>query len=222
MLYEAVCAQSNNYVAHQVCKLIDERQLMYCIASPYLSGPLRKRFYDLLITLHLEAFVTARSLTKYEYVIPLSDKLSNNKIDSHMTLMQKGQFPAREELVSVRPPNIREEDVKIESQKLLLIPPKFNLENLKVFVINSFTEAVRLCITHVRDPIGGSNSYLFVPLIKLMNQLLIIDIFSEQDLSLFMALLEPHKFSAESKMNKKNTIFKIILTTTKANFNKLI
>ena len=33
MLYEAVCAQSNNYVAHQVCKLIDERQLMYCIQN---------------------------------------------------------------------------------------------------------------------------------------------------------------------------------------------
>lgn len=32
-LYEAVCGQSNNYVAHQVCKLIDERQLMYCIQN---------------------------------------------------------------------------------------------------------------------------------------------------------------------------------------------
>ena len=34
MLYEAVCAQSNNYVAHQVCKLIDEKQIMYCIHNP--------------------------------------------------------------------------------------------------------------------------------------------------------------------------------------------
>ncbi len=34
MLYEAVCAQSNNYVAHQVCKHIDEKQLMYCIQNP--------------------------------------------------------------------------------------------------------------------------------------------------------------------------------------------
>ena len=34
MLYEAVCAQSNNYVAHQVCRLIDERQIMYCIHNP--------------------------------------------------------------------------------------------------------------------------------------------------------------------------------------------
>lgn len=200
MLYEAVCAQSNNYVAHQVCKLIDEKQLMYCIGNPYLSGLLRKSFYDLLIKLHLEALVTSRSLTKYEYVIPLSSQLKNNKIDNHMNLMRNGQFPAREELVSVRPSIIKKEDIKVETHRLLLIPPTFNLENLKNFVINAFTDSVRLCITHVRDPIGGSNSYLFVPLIKLMNQLLIIDIFSEQDLSLFMALLEPHKFSAESKI----------------------
>ena len=32
-LYEAVCAQSNNFVAHQVCKLIDEKQLFYCIKN---------------------------------------------------------------------------------------------------------------------------------------------------------------------------------------------
>ena len=32
-LYEAVCAQSNNYVAHHVSKQIDERQLMYCIEN---------------------------------------------------------------------------------------------------------------------------------------------------------------------------------------------
>ncbi len=32
-LYEAVCAQSNNYVAHSVSKQIDEKQLMYCIEN---------------------------------------------------------------------------------------------------------------------------------------------------------------------------------------------
>ena len=184
MLYEAVCAQSNNYVAHHVCKLIDEKQLMYCIQNPCkirfifkkcsiyqkifffkkkdLSGPLRKGFYDLLIKLHLEAFVIAKSLTKHEYVIPLTAKLADNQLANHDALMAQGHFPAREEIVSVRPSIIKEEEIKIESQKLLLIPPKFNLENLKNFVINSFTESVKLCITHVRDPIGSSNSYLFV------------------------------------------------------------
>ena len=31
LLYESVCDQSNNYVAHQVCKMIDER--FYCIQN---------------------------------------------------------------------------------------------------------------------------------------------------------------------------------------------
>jgi hypothetical protein len=104
----------------------------------------------------------AKSLTKHEYVIPLCAQLQNNRLANHDALMAQGHFPAREELVSVRPSLIKEEEIKIESQKLLLIPPKFNLENLKNFVINSFTESVKLCITHVRDPIGGSNSFLFV------------------------------------------------------------
>ena len=142
----------------------------------------------------------SRTLTKNEYVIPLTAQLLNNKIENHVNLVQTGHFPAREELVSVRPSIIKDEDIKVEAHKLLLVPPKFNLENLKNFVINAFTESVKLCITHVRDPIGGSNSYLFVPLIKLINQLLIIDIFSEQDLLLFMTLFEPHKFAVESKL----------------------
>ncbi len=165
-----------------------------------LPGALRKRFYELLIKLHLEAFVMARTLTKKEFVIPLTEKLFNNQIENHVTLVRNGQFPSHTELVSVRPSIISEAEVQIEAHKQLLIPPKFNLQNLKKFAIDAFTESVKLCITHVRDPIGGSNSFLLVPIIKLMNQLTIIDIFSEQELHLFMTLLEPHKFSNESKL----------------------
>ena len=32
-LSEAVCAQGNSYVAHQISKLIDEKQIMYCIEN---------------------------------------------------------------------------------------------------------------------------------------------------------------------------------------------
>jgi len=102
-LYEAVCAQSNNYVAHHVSKQIDERQIMYCI-----ENHCKKKF------------------------------------------------------VSVRPSIIKEEEIKVESHKLLLIPPTFNLENLKNFVINSFSESVKTCAAHIRDPIGGNKSFLFV------------------------------------------------------------
>lgn len=127
-----------------------------------LSGSLRKGFYDLLIKLHLEAYVVSRTMTKHEYVIPLTERLSFNVLENHEVLMLKGQFPARDEFVSVRPSIIKEEEIKIESHKLLLIPPVFNLENLKNFVISSFSESVRTCAAHIRDPIGGTKSFLFV------------------------------------------------------------
>ena len=37
---------------------MDERQLLYAIKSAYMSGPLRRGFYDLLISLHLESHAT--------------------------------------------------------------------------------------------------------------------------------------------------------------------
>ena len=164
-----------------------------------MNGLLRKGFYDLLIKLHLEAFVAARTMTKREYVIPLTTSLADNILEKHEALMLKGQFPSRNEFVSVRPSIIKEEEIKVETHKLILIPPKFNLERLKNFVISSFSESVRTCAAHIRDPIGGTKSFLYVPIIKLLNQLLMIDIFSEQDLNLFMTLLDPHRFTTESK-----------------------
>jgi hypothetical protein len=46
LLYEAVCDQSNNYVAHSICKLIDEKQLFYCIQNPC---NLIKKYYKVFI-----------------------------------------------------------------------------------------------------------------------------------------------------------------------------
>lgn len=57
-LYSALCYQSNYRAAHILCQHVDERQLLYAIKSAYMSGPLRKGFYDLLISLHLESHAT--------------------------------------------------------------------------------------------------------------------------------------------------------------------
>jgi ryanodine receptor 2 len=200
-LYEAVCAQSNNYVAHQICKEIDERQFMYCIQNPYLSGQLRMGFHDLLIKLHLNAFVISRSMTKHEYVVPLNKQIFENNLDRHDFLKCNREFPSPSEIVSVRPSVMSEDEVKHENQKLLLIPPVFDLNSLKQYVINSFTESIRMCSNHIRDPIGGSKSTLFVPLIKLIDKLLIMGVFDETDLQLFMSLLDPKIFKPVQGVN---------------------
>lgn len=58
ILYTALCYQSNYKAAHTLCQHVDQKQLLYAIKSEYMSGPLRKGFYDLLISLHLESHAT--------------------------------------------------------------------------------------------------------------------------------------------------------------------
>ena len=134
-------------------------------------------------------------MTKHEFVVPLTPQLFENQLSEHENIMGDGAFPSREAFVSVRPSIIKENEIKNEAQKLFLIPPKFDLDKLKQFVLGSFCESVKLCASLARDPIGGSNSFLFVPLIKLMNQLLIMNIFDENDLNMIMIYSNPQKFT---------------------------
>lgn len=57
-MYAALCYQSNYRAAHSLCSYVDQKQLLYAIQAEYMSGPLRRGFYDLLIALHLESFAT--------------------------------------------------------------------------------------------------------------------------------------------------------------------
>ncbi len=57
------------------------------------------------------------------------------------------------------------------------------------------TEAVREGSMHVRDPIGGSTEFLFVPLIKLFYTMLIMGVFRDGDLKNILRLIEPSVFS---------------------------
>jgi hypothetical protein len=57
-LYAALCYQSNYRAAHTLCQHVGQNQLLYAIRSDYMSGPLRRGFYDLLIALHLESHAT--------------------------------------------------------------------------------------------------------------------------------------------------------------------
>lgn len=73
--------------------------------------------------------------------------------------------------------------------------PEFPLEILKVKTIEMLTEAVREGSMHVRDPIGGSTEFLFVPLIKLFYTMLIMGVFQNGDLKNILCLIEPSVFS---------------------------
>lgn len=101
-------------------------------------------------------------MTKHEFVIPLCDRLAENNLDDHDQTIQRGILPSKDNFLSVRPEMLKEEDIKNENQKLYLVPPKINLDYLKNYALNSFCDSVKIFSSHIRDPIGGSTSSLFV------------------------------------------------------------
>ncbi len=123
---------------------------------------LRDGFHEILIKLHLESFVISRKMTNHEYVIPLVKELTNNNLIKYRSLIQSGQLPNSNEFLSVRPSILKDDDVKNESQRLLLVPPKINTLKLKEYVLESLVESLKRGCGHIRDPIGGSNANLFV------------------------------------------------------------
>lgn len=76
--------------------------------------------------------------------------------------------------------------------------PEFPLDILKIKTIGMLTEAVREGNMHVRDPIGGSTEFLFVPLIKLVYTMLIMGVYQNRDLKNILRLIEPSVFSEGS------------------------
>lgn len=92
--------------------------------------------------------------------------------------------------------------------------PEFPLSKLKNKTIWMLTEAVREGSMHVRDPVGGSTEFLFVPLLKLFYTMLIMGVFRNGDLKNILRLIEPSVFCEEEdtrgvKKHKKEELSKL-------------
>lgn len=178
-----------------ICGHVDTIQLMYAIQSEYMSGPLRTGFADLLIALHLEQFAYARSLSQNEFIIALGTHLKE--------LYEGAERPSIEnsistlECASIRPEMKQSERVdKIESVRGLS-SPVFPVKLLKQFVMEALNDAVKKLNRPMRDPIGGSNENLFVPLIKLIDKLLLIGCIEDCDLEWLLYLIDPTTFKSD-------------------------
>ena len=192
-LYCALCFQTNVRAAHTISFHVDEKSLMFAIRSEFMSGPLRTGFADLLIALHLESFAYSRALTQTEFIVPIVDELkasyseTENLHNSITTL----------ECFSIRPAMKQSDKVeKIESIKDLSMPT-FDVDTLKQFVFEALDDAVKKSNRPMRDPIGGSNTNLFVPLIKLADKLLLIGCINDEDLNWLLRLIDPETFDPE-------------------------
>ncbi|KAK7790957.1 hypothetical protein R5R35_007854 [Gryllus longicercus] len=215
-LYAALCYQSNYRAAHALCRHVDQKQLLYAICSEYLSGPLRQGFYDLLIALHLESHANTMEVCKNEYIIPLGPELKELYEDPDM-----GHSLRSLKTESVRPQmKMTEITDNIENIRTLY-SPHFPLDVVKNYVMAALDEAVQINQVHNRDPIGGSNENLFLPLLKLVDRLLLVGMLTDEDVEKLLIMVDPETWDPTFEKDGKDEHRKGLLQMKMAEGAKL-
>lgn len=180
-----------------------------------LTGLLRAGYYDLLIDIHLSSYATARLMMNNEYIVPMTN--DTKSITLFPNEKKKHGLPGIGLSTSLRPrmhftsPNFVSRpgpscfnNGNSGSGDCFQYSPEFPLDILKVKTIEMLTEAVREGSMHVRDPVGGSTEFLFVPLIKLLYTMLIMGVFQNGDLKNILRLIEPSVFC--ERRNKQDAL----------------
>ncbi|XP_035793575.1 ryanodine receptor-like isoform X15 [Anopheles albimanus] len=233
-LYSALCYQSNYRAAHALCSHVDQKQLLYAIQSEYMSGPLRLGFYDLLISLHLESHATTMEVCKNEYIIPLGAdlkelyndpemchslrSLQTLSVRPEMNMTEIAPTPSQSNMPTIVAPDSSSEPIPaIDS----LYSPRFPLEVVREFVMSALQEAVLINQVHNRDPIGGSNENLFLPLIKLIDRLLLVGVITNEDVEKLLIMIDPETWDPTFEKEGKDEHRKGLLTMKMAEGAKL-
>lgn len=68
---------------------------------------------------------------------------------------------------------------------------------LKTKALNMLIEAVQDGGQAMRDPVGGSVEFHFVPILKLISTLLIMGVFNDEDVTHILKMIEPTVFSGK-------------------------
>ncbi|KAM9808663.1 ryanodine receptor 2 isoform 4-T4 [Syngnathus typhle] len=209
LLYCALCALGNARVCHAICSHVDQSQFLHAIQSPYLPGPLRSAFYQLLVQVHLSSNANARLMMNHEYIVPLSDQTRD--VSLYPTNGDDGRkcslplcIPSMSRSASLKPPmrfsrpcfvtiDVMGREVTCSDS------PEIPLEILKSLTVDMLTAAVWAVHRGVRDPVGGSMELLLVPLIKLFHTLLVMGLLTDDDLAKVLQLMEPGVFSTEEE-----------------------
>ncbi|KPP74149.1 hypothetical protein Z043_106725, partial [Scleropages formosus] len=197
-LYCAVCALGNNRVAHALCSYVDESQLFYAIENTYLPGPMRSGYYDLLISMHLESAKRARLMTNKEFIVPMTDETRTITLYSDA---EKAHALPGVGLTTCLRPKLHFSPTGFVGTNLDLytLSPIIPLEILKTKALNMLTEAVQDGGQAMRDPVGGSVEFHFVPILKLISTLLIMGVFDDEDVKHILKMIEPNVFSGEAQ-----------------------
>uniref|UniRef100_A0A3P9PYD1 Ryanodine receptor 1 n=1 Tax=Poecilia reticulata TaxID=8081 RepID=A0A3P9PYD1_POERE len=198
MLYCAVCALGNNRVAHALCSHVDESQLFYATENTYLPGPLRSGYYDLLISIHLESAKRARLGTNREFIVPMTEETLSIKL--YPDVKKAHSLPGVGLTTCLRP-KLHFSSVNFvgTNPDIYTLSPVFPLQELKTRAISMVTEAVLDGSQAMRDPVGGSVEFHFVPILKLISTLLMIGIFNDEDTKHILKMIDPNVFSGKEE-----------------------
>ena len=188
-LYKAMCALGNFRVAHALCSYIDQQQFLYCIKSSYLDGRLREVYHDLLIDIHLGAHANARQHTQGEFIIPLTDETKEVALYDDPEVKDPG-LPGMGRFTSLRPDmRWKTANFVVPVQQYYTEVPAFPLDLLKHHVIENLINAVSSQTSPYKMYAGGSQEHLFVPLLKVCDKLLLMQIFDDEDLEKLLTII---------------------------------
>lgn len=79
----------------------------------------------------------------------------------------------------------------------------YSFQELKTRAISMLTEAVLDGSQAMRDPVGGSVEFHFVPILKLISTLLIMGIFNDEDTKHILKMIDPNVFSGKEEEEEK-------------------
>uniref|UniRef100_W5KMZ7 Ryanodine receptor 1 n=1 Tax=Astyanax mexicanus TaxID=7994 RepID=W5KMZ7_ASTMX len=193
-LYGSVCALGNNRVSHALCSHVDESQLFYAIENTYLPGPIRSGYYDLLISMHLESAKRNRLMTNREFIVPMTDE--TRSITLYSDAEKAHALPGVGLTTCLRPKlHFAPTGFVGTNADLYTLSPVIPLQMLKDHALSMLTEAVQDGGQAMRDPVGGSVEFHFVPILKLISTLLIMGVFEDEDVKHILKLIEPSVFN---------------------------
>ncbi|GAB1286690.1 Ryanodine receptor 3 [Apodemus speciosus] len=196
-LYSAVCALGNSRVASALCSHVDLSQLFYAIDNKYLPGLLRSGFYDLLISIHLANAKERKLMMKNEYIIPITSTTRNIRL--YPDESKRHGLPGVGLRTCLKPGfRFSTPCFVMTNEEHQKQSPEIPLQILKTKALSMLTEAVHCSGAHIRDPVGGSVEFQFVPVLKLIGTLLVMGVFDDDDVRQILLLIDPSVFGEHS------------------------
>lgn len=128
-----------------------------------------------------------------EFIIPVTEQTRSIKLFPDES--KRHSLPGVDLSTSLKPRvNFSPVGVINRSRHQYLHSPQIPLAILKEKAISMLTEAVQGGGTHIRDPVGGSVQYQFVPILKLIGTLLIMGVLTSEEVRIILLMIDPNVF----------------------------